>query len=808
VALAAAFFLPVLAHPDRIMTPGREDLVQFAARTHYQVANTLKNGELTLWDPYADCGAPVVGNIQNATFYPLNILFYIMPTDYAFSLLFFGNTLLAGIFAYLLVRSFGLSRGAGLAGSIMYMFSGVWTPKLFPGHFMVYNNFPWIILGLYLVRKAVLSAREGKWSAGVFFTLLLAVSQAAQFFGGHTQFWLYSTVFLVAFGLFEVCTGAAKSGLKRAAVGGAFVFAALAVCVLLVMIQLLPAAEFAGQVLDDGKRPSAYRSWGGFNYGLSIMAIAPRYFGSVEQQNYWRGNPQWEVSPYIGILPLLLAAVALFIVRNRYVWYFCAAGIFALLFSAGDRSAVYLAVSDLPGFSAFRVPGRMLTVALPCAVVLVGFAWERLFSRKSPMSNWTWVVPVCIAILMGAYMMNAFAEINGNDQSLKSQGLEEIKQRGRPDTLSTDPMSEDEAIGKVNRAIAETKRELFIGGAICAVAAGLFALAGRGGRVRTACGFAALALITADLMAFGMPFLRTTRAAEVFPDHTPLLDCLNDRAKNEPLFRIADYHSPTGSCFIYHQLRRHDFNIVYGDLDSSKLKCMDAYRNCARANHQSNDFYNALNVRYYVSKKPIQDYQAQGEQLVGAGEVAQSESEAGTPVYPKGLLVGDVYLTGNPESFERAFVVRRVRPMVGETPDHIMAVLAGKGAMRNLAVIEEEPDFTLDGKGEFQNATVTDYRPNRVTVEVSLDEPGFLVLSEIWYPDWHAYDVADVGRTELRVYKTNVAMRGVFLKAGKHRVDFIYEPRSYYAGKAVTFVSVPIVLALLVVSGVMARKMR
>jgi hypothetical protein len=165
VALAGAFFWPVLAHPGQLMTSGVGDLPFFASRTHFQVANTLRTGELTLWDPYSDCGAPVVGNIQNYTFYPLSILFYIMPTDSTFSFIFLADTLLAGFFAYLLVRSFGLSRGAGLAGALTCMFSGIWTPKLLAGHIMVYNNFPWMVLGLFLVRKVVLSARDRKWSA-------------------------------------------------------------------------------------------------------------------------------------------------------------------------------------------------------------------------------------------------------------------------------------------------------------------------------------------------------------------------------------------------------------------------------------------------------------------------------------------------------------------------------------------------------------------------------------------------------------------------------------------------------------------
>ena len=808
--LAAVFFWPVLAHPDHLMTSGRGDLVQlFAARTHYQVTNTLKSGELTLWDPYADCGAPVVGNVQNATFYPLSILFYIMPTDGAFGFIFLADTLLAGWFAYLFVRSFGLSRGAGLAGAITYMFSGIWTPKLFPGHIMHYNNLPWIILGLYLVRKVVLSARDGKWSAGLFFALLLAISQAIQFLGGHTQFWVYSTFFLVVFGLFEIFCGFVMGGSLRTVAGGVLIFAALAVCAALVMIQLLPAIEFAGQVLDEGKRPAGYRASGIFISAEGVMALVPRYYGSAEQNSYWGYDLPWEVSPYVGILPLILALGAPFIVRNRYVWYFCAAGICALLFSLGEDSLLFRLLVQLPGFSAFRFPVRMLMQALPAVVVLSAFAWDRLFSNQSHGSKWIRIITVGIALLMAAYMARMFVWHQIHETQIKADWRQGIKRAHDQFRLPAYQMSYGEAKERASGSFAEVQRELVIGAAICVVSAGLFVLAGRGGMVRSACGLVALVIISADLMSFGMPFIGTLSVDDikVYPEHTALLDRLNDLAKDKPPFRICDYHSPIGSQMVYHHLRRRDFNMVSGDIDSSKLKDIQEYDNYKYDDIRVlNDVLSAFNVKYYVSDKPMREYQKEAEQRAPPKEVALSAPETAAVVLGDSMPAGDVYVTENLECFERAFVVRKVVPMVGDTSDDIMAFLVKKKIMKNLAAIEETPDFTLNGKGGFQNARVTDYRPNRVTVEVSLDEPGFLVLSEVWYPDWRAYDVADGGRSELHVYKTNLAMRGVFLKAGKHKVEFVYEPSSYYEGKTITLISLPVVLVLLVFFGLVARR--
>jgi hypothetical protein len=787
------------------MTPGWGDLVQlFAARAPYQVSNTIASGELALWDPYADCGAPTVGNIQNATFYPFSILFYIMPTHSAFGFIFLADTLLAGLFAYLFVRSFGLSRGAGLAGAITYMFSGIWTPKLYDGHIMVYNNFPWLVLGLYLVHKVALSARDRKWSAGVFFATLLGVTLAVQFCGGHAQFWIYSTFFVLAFAVFEIVCASVSLGGARPIGAAGLIAGACGLSLLIAMVQFLPMMEFAGQVLDEGKRPAAYASSGIFTNAESVMAIVPRYYGSIEQHSYWGYDPQWEVTPYVGILPLILLVSAPLIVRNRYAWYFCAAGVMAVLYAYGGSSPVFRLLVQVPGFSAFRFPVRMLTQALAAGVLLVGFSWDRLFTDRPGRSKWIPIVSGAIALALGAYMGAMYVSNGMQLEQMRTQWTQEVERMHNQFLLPAYQMSEAEAKAKADWNVSEVQRELFTGACICVVSAGLFVAARRRGRLRIACGVAALVIIAGDLMSFGMPYVRTlpVNNAKVYPEHTPLLDRLNGLAKDKPQFRICDFHSPIGSEMIYHQFRRREFNMVAGDLDSSKLKGYAEYMNYAKPDSDIriiNDIMSAFNVKYYVADRPMRDYQKESEQRAPAPDTA-------APIFGDAVQVGDVYVTENLECLERAYVVNKVVPMAGETREDIMAFLAQRQVMTNLAVIEEPAEFTLNGKGGVQNAVITDYQPNHITVEASLDQPGFLVLSEAWYPDWRAYDAAEGGRTELHVYRTNVAMRGVFLKAGKHKVEFVYEPRSYYVGKMVTLVTIPVVLALLLISGIVARK--
>ena len=62
------------------------------------------------------------------------------------------------------------------------------------------------------------------------------------------------------------------------------------------------------------------------------------------------------------------------------------------------------------------------------------------------------------------------------------------------------------------------------------------------------------------------------------------------------------------------------------------------------------------------------------------------------------------------------------------------------------------------------------------------NSPGYLVLLDSYYPGWHAY----VDGKEARILAANYAFRAVEVRAGKHRVEFLYRPRSFYAGLSVT----------------------
>jgi hypothetical protein len=83
------------------------------------------------------------------------------------------------------------------------------------------------------------------------------------------------------------------------------------------------------------------------------------------------------------------------------------------------------------------------------------------------------------------------------------------------------------------------------------------------------------------------------------------------------------------------------------------------------------------------------------------------------------------------------------------------------------------------------------YQPQRVELKVFLERPGVVVLADLYWPGWWAQSSSDHGtsQTELPIFRVNHLMRGVYLPAGRHRVQFHYRPTRFYAAAMVSLMA-------------------
>lgn len=118
-------------------------------------------------------------------------------------------------------------------------------------------------------------------------------------------------------------------------------------------------------------------------------------------------------------------------------------------------------------------------------------------------------------------------------------------------------------------------------------------------------------------------------------------------------------------------------------------------------------------------------------------------------------------------------------------------------------LLEKNPGITLDGTGS-GTANVTAYDASAISVSVTTDKPGILLMSEIWYPAWKVY--VDGNPAELLV--ADYSLRGVAVPAGTHTVEYRFESGAFSTGVWITIVTLLAALAGAVLTGLKLRRGR
>jgi hypothetical protein len=153
----------------------------------------------------------------------------------------------------------------------------------------------------------------------------------------------------------------------------------------------------------------------------------------------------------------------------------------------------------------------------------------------------------------------------------------------------------------------------------------------------------------------------------------------------------------------------------------------------------------------------------------------------------------------NEHALPRAFIVHRIKVI---DPCHGQEALTGMKSENfqpaKIAFIEGHiPASLVEALERVPEATgswaeIKEYRDNRVCIQATMDYPGFLILSDIYYPGWKVI----VDGKEGKIYPADYLLRGVFLERGAHTIKFVYSPASFKIGASV---GVLVLLSLLAI---------
>jgi hypothetical protein len=88
------------------------------------VLNSVRHGELPLWNPHLFAGLPFLATGQHAAYYPFSLLFLILPLPQAYGWYTVSQLWLAGLWLYVFGRVLGLRRASAALAGLVYQGCG------------------------------------------------------------------------------------------------------------------------------------------------------------------------------------------------------------------------------------------------------------------------------------------------------------------------------------------------------------------------------------------------------------------------------------------------------------------------------------------------------------------------------------------------------------------------------------------------------------------------------------------------------------------------------------------------------------
>lgn len=153
----------------------------------------------------------------------------------------------------------------------------------------------------------------------------------------------------------------------------------------------------------------------------------------------------------------------------------------------------------------------------------------------------------------------------------------------------------------------------------------------------------------------------------------------------------------------------------------------------------------------------------------------------------------------NPHALGNAWFVEKVQYVnnANEEIEALHHVNPGK-----VAVVDKkfQGDVKASAGADSLNSIVlTNYEPNALKYEVNSPKGGTVVFAEIYYPGWRSF----IDGKEVPHGRADYILRAMNVPAGKHVVEFTFDPKSLHVTETIAFVALGILLLAIVVAVVL-----
>lgn len=359
--VCSAFFTPFLANP-KLLTTKDNDL----GRTYIPLYSFIKESiftdkQIPLWRPSQMMGETFIGNPLSSLLYPANVIFLILPPNFGAIFYLFSHFVLAGIFTFLLARSFNLSPLSSLAAGLFYAFSTKMLVHLEAGHITMIAAFSYFPLAFLAVRKLITT--QSKFPPIVLGSLALTFMYIT-----YPTIFYYGVIFLLIYSIYLFLFK--KLPLKKL-IPYLLMFIITAG---LSAVALLPQLEFAPLSTRSGLRfeDIAVPIWN-FKRFISSLVFPYLSLNSLDHESFL----------YLGIIPAVFALIGFFHLKRNQQILLITLGVLTLLFVAGQSTPIFKASYEtLPFLKYTRVTTRLWFIVALLTGLLAAYGLDRIKKRS------------------------------------------------------------------------------------------------------------------------------------------------------------------------------------------------------------------------------------------------------------------------------------------------------------------------------------------------------------------------------------------------------------------------------------------
>ena len=578
-------------------------------------------------------------------------------------------------------------------------------------------------------------------------------------------------------------------------------------------IQLIPMFGLLKDVVrTEGDVPTSYSlpPW------QLPSILMPELFGTFLDDTYWGGRNFWELPLYIGVVPLIFAVFAVFSndsqTKKKYKTTFLALAGFSIIYAFGSYFPIFNFVYYLPFFDMLRKPSIILFLSAFSLSMLSGLGIDSVLEAPNGRKRTTEAkkISTLIKLLSFGVVLTILATIIILSQRSYILSIADQMLTKRYESFTSDVHQLKYGIEYYRERIPGAYNHIVKSLVVFAIltSSGALLIYVYANKIVSSRRFKMLVLvvIVLDLWLFGFKYIKVEDPISMFPPNTDR--CMYEEWRTDDfgvyrVFDTLDLNSLEGTsdCFSQYLTMRQGVETIWGD-DSTVLhtykEFTDSTLNLFNGSASSDVTLNPkilgmMNVKYVITGEPVS---------VDGLVLKRIQPTYEYVGYLRTDETKEVFVYENMEYLPRAFVVHDAD--IIEDEEKAVSEILGVGFdPKNRVIFHEDIGVELENHGSFETASMVVVSPNEIQIDIETPSPGFLVMSQNWYPGWKAYDNGELKET----HRANGIFTAIPIDEGEHDIRFVYDPAPPKVG-AYTTLATAVFLASTIVYQIYRGKLK